>query len=189
MGVLAFSVWEGESVRPTSPFWYVAALFIALGTSVIAIVVAASAWDPVREATVRPVAERIDGSGKSIAVFTDIVQPDRDVTCRATGPGKKVTDIPALDTPAKRLDITVTNGTDQWHLIGMLAEGDKDQLIACTPKDRRVDDATYTYAAVEGFSSKANLAQGVSILGTAAGVALAGWTFWSRRKKRLDATD
>ncbi len=172
-------------MKPTSPLWYVAALFIALGASVIAIVVAASAWDPVREATVRPVAERFDGTGKSVAVFTDIVQPDRDVTCIATGPGKKLTKVPPLDTPAKRLEITVTNGTDEWHLIGMLNKGDKDQVITCTPKDRRVDDATYTYAAVDGFASKGNVAQGISVLGRRIGVGLAGWTFWCRRQKRL----
>lgn len=174
-------------MKPTSPFWYVAALFIALGGAVISIIIAASAWDPVREATVTPIGERVDGTDKSIAVFTDIVQPDRKVTCRATGPGKKVTEIPPLDTPAKRLEITVTNGTDEWHLIGMLNKGDKGQLITCTPKDRRVDDATYTYAAVEGFTSKGNVAQGVSAIGTAIGVILAGYTFWCRRKQRLAA--
>lgn len=181
------SLCEGDSVKPTSPFWYVAALFIALGSAVISIIIAASAWDPVREASVTPVAERVDASNKSIAVFTDIVQPDRDVTCRAIGPGKKVTEIPALDTPAKRLEISVTNGTDEWHLIGMLNNGDKGQLIRCTPKDRRVDDATYTYAAVDGFTSKGNVAQGVSAIGTAVAVILAGYTFWCRRKQRLAA--
>ncbi len=166
-------------MKPTSPLWYVVALFIALGTSVIAIIVAAGAWDPVREASVTPVAERFDGRNMSVAVYTDIVQPDRDVTCRATGPGKKVVDVP----PAK-LAISVTNGTDEWHLIGMLTEGDADQLVTCTPKDRRVDDATYAYAVVEGFASKANTAKGISILGTLAGIGLGGYTFWCRREQR-----
>ncbi len=166
-------------MRPTSPLWYLAAFFIALGGAVIAIIVAASAWDPVREATVTPVGERVDGADRSIAVFTDIVQADRDVTCRATGPGKKVTEIPKA-----KLALTVTNGTDEWHLIGMLTEGDKDQLITCAPKDRRVDDATYTYAAVVGFASKANTAKGISILTTAIAVVLAGYTFYTRRQRR-----
>jgi len=169
-------------VKPTSPLWYLASLFVALGASVLAIVIAAGAWDPVREATVTPVAERVDATDKSVAVYTDIVQPDRDVTCRATGPGKKVTEIPAA-----KLAITVDDGGDQWQLIGMLNEGRKDQLITCTPRDRRVDDATYAYAAVTGFASKANTAKGISILGTALGVALAGYTFYTRRQQRRDA--
>jgi len=169
-------------VKLTSPLWYLAAFLIALGASMLATVVAAGAWDPVREAAVSPVAERVDATDKSIAVYTDIVQPDRDVTCRATGPGKKVTEIPAA-----KLSITVNNGGDQWHLIALLNEGGKDQLISCTPKDRRVDDATYTYAAISGFTSKGNTARGISILGTAVGVLLAGYTFYTRRQLRKDS--
>jgi hypothetical protein len=168
-------------VKPTSPLWYLAAFLIALGASMLATVVAAGAWDPVREASVSPVAERVDATDKSIAVYTDIVQPDRDVTCRATGPGKKVTEIPAA-----KLSITVNDGSDQWHLIAMLNEGGKDQLITCTPKDRRVDDATYTYAAISGFTTKGNTAQGISYLGIAFGVLLAGYTFYTRRQLRKD---
>lgn len=168
-------------MKPTSPLWYLTALFIALGSAVIAIVVAAGAWDPVREATVMPVSERVDATDKSVAVYTDIVQPDRDVTCRATGPGKKVTEIPAA-----KLAITVDDGGDQWYLIGMLNEGRKDQLITCTPRDRRVDDATYAYAAVTGFASKANTAKGISILGLTSGIGLAGYTFYTRRQQRRD---
>lgn len=167
------------SVKRTSPLWYLAALFIALGGAVLAIVVAAGAWDPVREATVTPIGERVDGTNKSIAVYTDIVQPDRKVTCRATGPGKKVTDIPAA-----KLTFTITNGSDEWHLIGLLNEGAKDQLITCTPRDRRVDDATYTYAAVSGFASKGNVGKGIAILSTFIGVVLAAYTFYVRRQQR-----
>ena len=169
-------------MKPTSPLWYLASLFIVLGGAVLAIVVAAGAWDPVREATVTPVAQRVDATGKSIAVYTDIVQPDRDVTCHASGPGKKVTTIPDA-----KLAITVDDGSDQWHLIGLLPEGGKDQLVTCTPKDRRVDDATYAYAAVTGFASKANTAKGISILGTAFGLGLAGYTFYTRRQVRKAA--
>lgn len=169
-------------MKPTSPLWYLTAFFIALGGAVISIIVAAGAWDPVREASVTPIGERVDGTGKSIAVYTDIVQADRDVTCRATGPGKKVTPIPEA-----KLALTVDDGTDQWHLIAMLNEGSKGQLISCTPKDRRVDDATYTYAAVTGFASKANTAKGISILTTAIGIGLAGYTFYTRRQQRKAA--
>ncbi|MEO6605293.1 MAG: hypothetical protein ABIN55_06740 [Aeromicrobium sp.] len=166
-------------MKLTSPLWYLTAFFIALGGAVLAIVVAAGAWDPVREATVTPIGEPVDGTDKSIAVYTDIVQPDRKVTCHAKGPGKKVVTIPAA-----KLSLTVTNGTDEWHLIGLLTEGDKDQLITCTPRDRRVDDATYTYAAVSGFASKGNAGKGIAILSTTIGVVLAGFTFYTRRKQR-----
>ena len=50
-----------------------------------------------------------------------------------------------------------------------------------------MDDATYTYAAITGFASKANTAKGISILGTTLGVGLAGYTFYTRRKVRLAA--
>lgn len=168
-------------MKPTSPLWYLAALFIALGGATLAIVVAAGAWDPVREATVTPVAERVDAKGLSVAVYTDIVQPDRGVTCRATGPDKKVTEI-----PASKLQFAVDNGGDRWHLIGMLNEGSDDLQITCTPRDKRVDDATYAYAAVDGFSSRANTAKGISILGAAIGVGLAGYTFYTRRQLRKE---
>ncbi len=177
------SLCESGAVNRTSPLWYLAAFFIALGGATLAIVVAAGAWDPVRDATVTPVGERVDAANKSVAVFTDIVQPDRDVTCRATGPGKKVTDIPAA-----KLSLTVTNGTDEWYLIGMLPEGDKDQQIACTPRDRRVDDATYTYAAVTGFASRGNAGKGIAILSTAIGFVLAVYTFYVRRQQRKVVT-
>lgn len=166
-------------MKPTNPLWYLLAFAIALVGSMIATVVLAGAWDPVRDATVTPIAERVDATGKSVAIYTDIVQPDRKVTCRATGPGKKVTEIPAA-----KLQFTVDNGGDQWHLIGMLNEGADNLLITCTPKDRRVDDATYAYAAVNGFTSRGNTANGISILGATIGVGLAGYTFYSRRQKR-----
>jgi len=169
-------------VKQTSPRWYLAAFLLVLATSVLAIVVAAGAWDPVREASVTPVGERVDGTGKSLAVYTDIVQPDRGVTCLATGPGKKVTEIPAA-----RLAITVNDNGDQWHLIAILNEGAKNQLITCTPRDRRVDDATYTYAAVTGFESRGNTGKGIAILGLAGGVGLAGYTFYTRRQQRKSA--
>ncbi len=168
-------------MKPTSPLWYLVSLFIALGASVVSIVIAAGAWDPVRDATVTPVGERFDATNQSVAVYTDIVQPDRDITCRATGADKKVTEIPAA-----KLALTVNNGSDQWHLIAMLNEGGKNQAITCTPRDRRVDDATYTYAVVDGFASRANTAKGISILGLAVGVGLAGYTFHVRRQKRKE---
>ena len=53
-------------MKQTSPLWYLAAFLLVLATSVLAIVVAAGAWDPVREASVTPVGERVDGTGKSL---------------------------------------------------------------------------------------------------------------------------
>jgi len=171
-------------VKPTSPLWYLAAFGIALGSWVLAIVVAAGAWQPVRDATVTSTSKPVDATGQSLAVFTDIVQPDRKVTCRATGPDKKVTEIPKAS-----LEITVDNNGNAWHLIGMLNEGSKGLKVTCTPRDRRVDDATYGYATVTGFESRANTGKGIAILGSTLGAGLAAFTFYTRRQRRIEGDE
>src|SRR5690349_4914839 len=97
-------MWEGCCVKPVNPLWYLTAFLFALGSVVLATVVAAGAWDPVRAVTVTPTTVHADAQGKTLVVFTDILQPDRDVTCRATGRDKKPVDIPAA-----ALDIQVDN--------------------------------------------------------------------------------
>lgn len=168
-------------MKPTSAKWYLAAFFVALGSWMLATIVAAGAWDPVRAATLEPATQRVDAAGKSLAVFTDILQPDRTITCQAAGPGKKVTDIPKA-----ALEITVDNEGDQWHLIGLLPDGADGLKVTCAPKDRRRDDASYDYATVDGFTSKANAGKGIAILGSTVGLGLAGFTYYNRRQRRID---
>lgn len=166
-------------MKPTNPLWYLAAFLIALSSWMVATIIAAGAWQPVRDATLTPVTQRVDASRQSLAVFTDIVQPERAVTCRATGPGKKITDIPKA-----AIDITVDDDGNQWYLIGLLREGSDGLKVTCIPRDRRVDDATYAYAAVTGFSSKVNTGKGIAILGSTVGGGLAIFTLYTRRQVR-----
>lgn len=170
-------------MKATSPLWYLAAFLLALGSWMIATIVASGAWDPVRDVSVTPARDRIATSGESLAVFTDILQPDRSVTCRVKGPGKKVTDVPKA-----ALEITVDDEGNEWHLIGLLNEPTMDRRVSCRPKDRRVDDATYAYATVDGFVSRANTGKGIAILGSAGGAGLAAYTFYIRRRRRKDMT-
>lgn len=176
------SVCESCRVSLTNPLWYLAAFLIAIGSAMGAVIVAAGAFDSVRDATVIPVTERAEASGKTLAVYTDVVQPDRDVTCQATG-----TDNKPVDIPDKGVDIVATNtdGT-AWHLIGLLDEGKADLRIACAPKDKRADNAAYGFAAVTGYSTTVNNGHGIEVLGLAAGAGLAAWVYWCRRKERQE---
>ena len=170
-------------MKPVNTLWYLAAFLFALGSVTVGIVVAAGAWDPVREVTISPTTTRAESQGKTLVVFTDIRQPDRNVTCRATGRDKKPVEIP----PAA-LDITVDNEGNQWHLIGLLTEGTSDMSVQCTPRDKRVDNASYGWATVTGFESRANKANGIGVLGVAFAAVFAGYVFYSRRQQRKEAT-
>lgn len=169
-------------MKPVNPLWYLAAFLFALGSVMIGTAVAAGAWDPVREATVTPTTTRADAQAKTLVVFTDIVQPDRDVTCRATGRDKKRVDIP----PAA-LDIMVDDDGNQWHLIGLLKEGSDGVKVRCTPRDRRVDNASYGWATVTGFESRGNTANGIGVIGVALGALFAGYVFYCRRQHRRES--
>ncbi|MEJ7634939.1 hypothetical protein [Aeromicrobium sp.] len=168
-------------MKPINPLWYLAAFLVALGSTMVGTAVAASGWDPVREVTVTPTTVRADSQGKSLAVFTDIVQPDRDVTCRATGRDKKSVEIP----PAK-LDITVDNEGNQWHLIGLLGKGTNDVKVRCVPQDKRADNASYAFATVTGFDSRTNTGNGIGVIGLATGAVFAGYVFHCRRQHRKE---
>lgn len=177
-------MWESWAVRLTNPLWYLAALLLALGGTMAAVATAASAFDPVRDANVLPVTERVDAKGATLAVYTDIVQEDRAIACRARY-GKK--DAGRVEIPDKGVDIVAQGGGIRWTLIGLLEEGRDGLRIVCTPADRRIDNASYGYATVTGYSSKVNNGRGISSIGLAAGVGLAGWVFWCRRNARRDA--
>lgn len=177
-------MWESGAVRLTNPLWYLAALLLALGATVAAVAVAASAFDPVRDATVVPVTERVDAKGATLAIYTDIVQEDRGIRCWARhGKGDKQ----RVDIPDKGVDITAQGDGIRWTLIGLLEEGHDGLRIICRPADQRVDNASYGYATVTGYASKATTGRGISSLGIAAGVGLAAWVFWCRRSARKTA--
>jgi len=169
-------------VKPISALWYTAAFLFALASLMLAAAVASGAWTPVRHATVLSIPTRVDAADKTLAVFTDIVQPDRDITCTATHPDKSVTKI-----LAPGLTITVTSGSEQWHLIGLLRDGSDGLKVACTPRDKQHDDATYGYAAVTGYESKYNAGKGIAILGVTIALGVGGYTYYARRRHRLYA--
>jgi hypothetical protein len=168
-----------------SQWWYLATFLFALASLMVAAAVASGAWTPVKQATVLSIPTRVDAADKTLAVFTDIVQPDRHVTCTATGPDKTVTKI-----LKPGLAVTVTSGSEQWHLISLLRDGSDGLKVTCAPRDNRHDDANYGYAAVTGYSSKVNTGKGVAILGVVSSLVVAGYTYYARRRQRLyDALD
>ena len=174
-------MWEGDSVKPVNPLWYLAAFVFALGSTMVGTAVAASSWDPLREVTVSPTTTRADAQAKTLGVFTDILQPERHITCRAIGPDKKPVAIPKA-----KIDITVDNEGNQWHLIGLLTEGTNDMSVQCAPRDKRVDNASYGWATVTGFKSRANNGRGIGILGVVFAAGFAGYVFYCRRQQRKE---
>jgi len=174
-------VCESCWVRLTNPLWYLAALLIALGSAVAAVAVAASAFDPVRDATVTPITERVDAKGSTLAIYTDIVQDDRDIACRGRYGAE---DAGRVEIPDQGVEITAMGDGTRWTLIGLLEDGRDGLRIVCTPADKRVDNASYGYATVTGYTTAVNNGKGISYLGLAAGAVLAGWVFWCRRSAR-----
>ncbi|MET0447871.1 MAG: hypothetical protein ABW004_05675 [Aeromicrobium sp.] len=171
-------------MRPTNPLWYLAALLIALGSLIGAAVYGASAFDSVRDATVIPVTERVDAKGSTLAIYTDIVQEDRDIACRGRYGDE---DKGRVEIPPTSVDVAADGDGTRWTLIALLEEGRDELRIVCTPADRRVDNASYGYATVTGYASRANTAQGFAWIGSALAAGLAGWVFWSRRTARREA--
>lgn len=173
-------MWNSCIVRITSPFGYLAAVLVVLAGWVGATVVAAGAWDTVREATLVPVTqERADAEGASVAVFTDIVQPDRDIACRGRDGDDQVV---TIDEAA--IDVPVESDGTEWHLINLLPQGRDGLKVRCGPSDDRVDNATYSYAVVDGFTSRGERGQAIATTGLLAGIALAAWTFVCRRRAK-----
>jgi hypothetical protein len=172
-------------VKPTSPLWYLAALTIALLAWIVGTAVAAGAWDAVRAAPIAAINKPLDASGRSVAVFTDVVQPERRVSCTQTTEAAKrarKTQREPEPVPAASLELVVNDDGNEWHLIGFEPNGRDDLSIRCRPADKRADNATYAFATVDGFTDRANTGNGIAILGTAMGVGLALWTFIARRR-------
>lgn len=172
-------MWDSCLVKMTSPFGYLAAVLVVLGGWVLATVVAAGAWDTVRESTpVTITNERVDAAGSSLAVFTDIEQPALDITCTATPE-----DGDPIDIEEAAIDIPVDAGGSRWQLINLLPEGQDGLAVACAPADDRSDSASYAYAVVDGFSDRGERGQAIATSGLIAAIALGIWTFYCRRTR------
>jgi len=152
-------------------------------------VVAAGAWDSVRDAPVAAVNRPLDAGGQSVAVFTDVVQPERRVTCTQTTDADRKADKKPKPIPAASLEIVVTDDGNEWHLIGFEPDGRNDMAISCTPADKASDNATYAFSTVDGFTSRASTGDGIARIATVLGIGLAVWTFIARRRRLHQETD
>ena len=151
--------------------------------------VAAGAWDAVRAAPVAAVNQPLDASGQSVAVFTDVVQPERKIACSQTTEADRKAEKKPKPIPAASLELVVTDDGNEWHLIAFEPDGRNDMSIRCTPSDKRSDNATYAFSTVDGFTTRANTGNGIAIIGTALGIGLAIWTFIARRRRLHQETD
>lgn len=148
---------------------------------------AAGAWDSVRETSVTPANQPLDAEGQSVAVFTDVLQPERRVSCQAgNADDEKSKPAPISAAP---IDLTVDDDGTTWHLIGFEPNARNGMDIGCAPDDDASDNATYAYSVVDGFTDRANTGNGIAILGTVAGIGLAIWTFISRRRHQRPGAD
>lgn len=170
---------QSDRVRLVSPLWYLAALLVVLGGWMAGTVVAAGAWEQVRSATLQNVTERIDAGDGSLAVFTDVRQPELDVRCTTRGPAEGAEAVPVDPAP---IDLTVVEDGTTWYLIGWEPASRDGQAVRCRPGDGSADAATYRAAAVQGFADRARAGDGVLWIATVGGIALAVATWWSRRK-------
>ena len=151
----------------------------------VGIAVAAQAWDPVEEATITSAGGPVDAAGQSLAVFTDVVQPERRITCTWKAEGREKA-APIL--PPTR-DLTVRDDGSEWFLIAFERNARDDMVVTCTPRDKRADNATYAFSVVDGFNSRAQTGNIIVIVGTFSGIALAIWTFIARRRRTTEETD
>lgn len=168
-------------MRLTNPLWYLAAFVLALGGAMAGTAVAATAFDPVRNAAVTATSERVDAAGTSLAVFTND-EDHGDIACRARDRAKN-----RIEIPQKLVGVTTRSEGETWHLIAILEDGKDDLKVSCAPTNKRPDTATYAYATVTGYSSAANNGRGIAILGASAGVLLGGFVWWSRRDRKRQA--
>lgn len=176
-------VCQSWRVRPTSWLWYLGAVVVVMVGVMVATAVGAGAWGYVRDATLVNLNAPVDAKDGSVAVFTDVVQPDRDVTCTATPAAEKGEEKPEpTEIPAAELDLQVSRDDGQWFLIGFLKKGEDGLTVRCTPADEAADSASYRVAAVDGWWDRAQLGSGIANLSLLVGLGLAAWTFWTRRK-------
>jgi hypothetical protein len=151
--------------------------------------VAAGAWDAVRAAPIAAVNKPLDASGQSVAVFTDVVQPERRITCSQTTEADRKAEKKPKPIPGATIELIVTDDGNEWHLVGFEPDGRNDMAISCTPADKRSDNATYAFSTVDGFTARANTGNGIAIIGTVLGIGLAIWTFIARRRRLHRETD
>ena len=164
-----------------SPTWYLAALTLAVVGWIVGVVVAGGAWDAVRGASVTSANQPLSAQGTSVAVFTDVLQPGRQVSCRSREPGLRSQRIPAAPLP-----FSIEDDGTTWHLVAFEPEGRNNMTLSCQPKDHRADNAQYAFATVDGFVRRAQIGNSIikaSLLGAFVGAAV----IFVRRRRQLRA--
>lgn len=175
---------HSDAVRPVKTVWYLVAVVLIFGGWMAGVATAGTAWNIVREASLQPTRKPVDAANESVAVFTDVPQPDRDITCTARRGAKDTT---PSTIPDATLDLTITRDGTVWTLIGLLRDGSPDLRVACTPKDKATDPASYSVGVVQGFVDRTRLGTGIGVLSVVVGFLLVGWTWWCRRSLREEA--
>lgn len=159
--------------------WYLVAALVAVLAWVAGTAFAASAWQPLREATVVPVGQPIQTNGKDeLAVLTDLPQDDREIRCVARV-GKKRVEIPRAT-----VDAVVDSDGSRWHLLGVLPNAPDESRVVCRPTDDQTDTARYGTALVD-LSSREGGGRLIAWGGLVAGLALAGATLTVRTRRLL----
>jgi len=166
-------------VELTRRRWYLVAALIAVVAWVAGTAFAASAWDPLRSATVVPVGQPIQtNNDDELAVLTDLPQAERDIRCVARA-GKKRVEIPAAT-----VDVVVDSDGSRWHLLGVLPDAPDESRVVCRPTDKQTDTARYGTALVD-LSSREGAGRAIAWGGLAAGLGLAGATLTARTRRML----
>jgi len=174
-----------QPTEPPSPYWYLAALALTLVRWMVGVAVAGGAWDAVRGAHITSANEALQAQDESIAVFTDVVQTDRRITCAMSD---VVTDSRAVAIPPAPIALEVEDDGETWHLVAFQPEGRNGVTVTCTPKDKQVDNAQYAYAVVDGFIQRARIGNAIILAGLVGAVAIAAIVFVKRRRAPRPST-
>lgn len=169
-----------DKSRPPSPLWYLAAVALTLAGWVVGVAVAGGAWDAVRAASITTANQALQAKGESIAVFTDVIQTERRITCSMVD---VVRDARPDPIPPAPIALTVSDDGTPWNLVAFEPQGRDNVTVSCTPRDRRVDNAQYAYATVDGFVERARTGNLVILGGFGAGITLAILIFMLRRRR------
>lgn len=165
---------------PPSPLWYLGALALILASWVVGVAVAGGAWDSVRAASITSANQALQAEGESIAVFTDVVQAERRITCSMVD---VVRDAQPVAIPPAPIALTVEDDGSTWTLVAFEPEGRDNVTVSCAPRDKQVDNAQYAYATVDGFVERARAGNLVILGGFLGGAALAIIVVVLRRRR------
>lgn len=163
-----------------SGLWYLGALFVALIGWNVGVAVAGGAWNAVRDAPITSANQALDARGSSVAVFTDVLQVDLAIACRWSTTSSGAHRMPPAPVP-----LTVDDDGLTWQLIAFEPKGRNDMTVRCKPTRGRTDNAQYAYAVVDGFTSRANIGNLITLGSLLLGVGAAIAIYLQRRRGRM----